>query len=93
LFCEDRDGSVFLDDAMAEAPRLLSRAMALCGDQSLAEDLVQETLEEAWKGRTRFDGSCRLSTWLHAILLRRHQKALRYARLRPFFLFECGGPR
>jgi RNA polymerase sigma-70 factor (ECF subfamily) len=89
LFCEDRDGSAFLDDAMEEAPRLLSRSMALCGDQSLAEDLVQETLAEAWKGRTRFDGSCRLSTWLHAILLHRHHKALRYARLRPFFCLSA----
>jgi len=88
-FCEDRDESVFMHDAMEEAPRLLSRAVALCGDQSLAEDLVQETLAEAWKSRARFDGSCRLSTWLHAILLHRHHKALRYARLRPFFCLNA----
>jgi len=89
LFCEDRDGSVFLHDTMEEAPRLLSQAIALCGDQTLAEDLVQETVAEAWKSRARFDGSCRLSTWLHAILLHRHHKALRYARLRPFFCLNA----
>ena len=89
LFCEDRDGPVVWDDAMEEVPRLLSRAVALCGDRSLAEDLVQETLAEAWKSRARFDGSCRLSTWLHAILLHRHHKALRYARLRPFFCLNA----
>jgi RNA polymerase sigma-70 factor, ECF subfamily len=88
-FCEDRDESVFLNGAMEEAPRLLSQAIALCGDQSLAEDLVQETIVEAWKCRHRFDGSCRLSTWLHAILMHRHHKALRHARLRPFFCLNA----
>jgi len=65
--------------------RLLAQATALCRDPHLAEDLVQETLLEAWKHLRRFDGSCRLSTWLYSILLHRHQKALRHARIRPFF--------
>lgn len=89
FYCEDRGDSAFLHDAMEEASRLLSKAIALCGDQSLAEDLVQETLVEAWKSRARFDGGCRLSTWLHTILLHRHHKALRYARLRPFFCLNA----
>ena len=65
--------------------RLLNQALGLCRDSSLAEDLVQETLVEAWKSLQRFDGSCRFSTWLYAILLHRHLKALRRARVRPFF--------
>ena len=36
----------------------------------------------AWQGLSRFDGGCRLSTWLYAILLHRFQKHLRRARSR-----------
>jgi RNA polymerase sigma-70 factor (ECF subfamily) len=32
-----------------------------------AEDLVQETLLRAWRGRAGFDGRALLSTWLHRI--------------------------
>jgi RNA polymerase sigma-70 factor (ECF subfamily) len=64
--------------------RLLRQAAALTGDLSAAEDLVSETLVEAWKCLPRYDRSCRLSTWLYAILLHRHYNALRRARSRPF---------
>jgi RNA polymerase sigma-70 factor (ECF subfamily) len=63
--------------------RLLRQAAALSGDLSLAEDLVSETLVEAWKSFPRYHESCRLSTWLYAILLHRWQKSLRHARSRP----------
>ena len=63
--------------------RLLRQAVALAGDLSTAEDLVSETLVEAWKSLRRYNETCRLSTWLYAILLHRHQKAARRARSRP----------
>jgi RNA polymerase sigma-70 factor (ECF subfamily) len=63
--------------------RLLRQAAALSGDVSAAEDLVAETLVEAWKSLARYDESCRFSTWLYAILLHRHQKWRRRARSRP----------
>ena len=63
--------------------RLLRQAAALSGDLSAAEDLVSETLVEAWKSLARYDETCRLSTWLYAILLHRYQKAVRRARSRP----------
>ena len=63
--------------------RLLRQAAALSGDLSLAEDLVSETLVEAWKSFSRYNETCRLSTWLYAILLHRWQKSLRRARSRP----------
>jgi RNA polymerase sigma-70 factor (ECF subfamily) len=66
--------------------RLLRQAVALTGDVSVAEDLVSETLVEAWKSLARYDESCRFSTWLYAILLHRHQKWLRRARSRPLAL-------
>lgn len=66
--------------------RLLRQAVALLSDLSAAEDLVSETLVEAWKSLPRYDQSCRLSTWLYAILLHRQRKTLRRARSRPLSL-------
>jgi len=66
--------------------RLLRQAAALTGDLNLAEDIVSETLIEAWKSFGRYDESCRLSTWLYAILLHRYQKSVRRARSRPIAL-------
>ena len=66
--------------------RLFRQAVALSGNESAAEDLVSETLIEAWKSLPRFNRSCRLSTWLYAILLHRHRKALCRAQSRPISL-------
>src|SRR6266850_1195918 len=63
--------------------RLLRQAVALCRDISTAEDIVSETLVQAWKSLAAYNETCRLSTWLYAILLHRHQKSLRAARSRP----------
>ena len=35
-----------------------------CPDEDLAEDLTQQTFYQAVKSIGRFDGSCKLSTWL-----------------------------
>jgi RNA polymerase sigma-70 factor (ECF subfamily) len=61
--------------------RLLRQAHVLCGNATLAEDLTQETLVEAWKSLHRFNGRCRFFTWLSAIMLHRHRKTLRQRRL------------
>lgn len=66
--------------------RLLRQAAALAGDLNVADDLVSETLVEAWKSLERFDESCRFSTWLYAILLHRRHKWARRARSRPLAL-------
>src|SRR4051794_40144252 len=63
--------------------RLLRQAAALCRDPSAAEDLVSETLVQAWKSLASYNETCRLSTWLYSILLHRYQKSLRKARSRP----------
>jgi DNA-directed RNA polymerase specialized sigma24 family protein len=65
--------------------RLLQQAIALCRDASAAEDLVSETLVQAWKSLANYNETCRLSTWLYAILLHRHQSSCRAARSRPRF--------
>jgi RNA polymerase sigma-70 factor, ECF subfamily len=77
------ESSAFCRLAAQHEGRLLQQACGLTRDQSAAEDLVSETLVEAWRSLGRYNGACRFSTWLFSILLHRHRKALRRARSRP----------
>ncbi len=77
------DAQAFCLLAQQHEGRLLQQAAGLLRDAQGAEDLVSETLVEAWRSLGRFDGSCRLSTWLFSILLHRYQKLLRKGRSRP----------
>jgi RNA polymerase sigma-70 factor (ECF subfamily) len=67
--------------------RLLRQAMTICGDATLAEDLAQDALVEAWKCLHRYNGQCRFFTWLYAILLNRHRNLRRQKRPLPFSAF------
>ena len=49
--------------------RLLRSATLLCGDESQAQDQVQDTFVEAFRSAHRFRGQASLYTWLHSILL------------------------
>ena len=73
----------FCELAREHETRLFQQAVALCRNPAAAEDLVAETILEAWKSLPRFDRSCRFSTWLYAILLHRYQKFARKLRSRP----------
>ena len=77
------DSSAFCRLVEPLQPRSFRQAVALSGDVSAAEDLVSETLVEAWKSLPRYNETCRLSTWLYSILLHRYQKSVRRARSRP----------
>jgi RNA polymerase sigma-70 factor (ECF subfamily) len=77
------EAQAFCQLASSHDQRLFRQACGLCGNISTAEDLVCETLAEAWRSFDRYNGTCRFSTWLFAILLHRHQKELRRARSRP----------
>ena len=37
---------------------------SLCGEEELVKDLTQETFLRAYESLERFDGSCKISTWL-----------------------------
>lgn len=63
--------------------RLFRQAFGLCRDESLAEDLAQETFVEAWRCIRRFNGKCQFFTWLCAILIHRHRNVLRRRRPTP----------
>jgi RNA polymerase sigma-70 factor (ECF subfamily) len=74
------DAEAFCELCRTVETRLLRQAIALCGDVSLAEDLAQDTLVEAWKCLRRYNGRCQFFTWLCAILLNRHRHSLRKRR-------------
>lgn len=51
--------------------------VSLCQDPDLAEELTQETFYQAIRSIDRFDGSCKITTWLCAIaknVLRTHRR-------------------
>jgi RNA polymerase sigma-70 factor (ECF subfamily) len=75
------DGSAFQTLADRHAEPLFRCALTLARDRQLAEDVAQETLFEAWRSLSRFDGRCRFSTWLYGILRHRFLKAIRRTSL------------
>ncbi len=60
---------------------LFRYALAQVGDTALAEDLVQETLLAAWRGRASFSGQASESTWLIGIL--KHKIADHFRQIAP----------
>jgi RNA polymerase sigma-70 factor (ECF subfamily) len=66
-------------------PRVYRMALAMSGREPDAEDLAQETLMAGLAALENFRGESTESTWLYAILLRKHlsQKRRRPAPLRP----------
>jgi RNA polymerase sigma-70 factor, ECF subfamily len=72
--------------------RLLRQATLWCGDESLAQDLAQETLFEAWKSLARFNGQCEFFTWICAILHHRYLSYTRRKRLLTWLSFAKGEP-
>jgi len=57
--------------------RLYRSAWLLCGNETDAQDLVQETLVQAVQSLHRFRGDSAVYTWVHGILLnvsRRHHR-------------------
>lgn len=57
--------------------RLFRAARFLCGEEEVAQDLVQETFLAAADARKRFRGESSYYTWLYAILLNKFRRWLR----------------
>jgi RNA polymerase sigma-70 factor (ECF subfamily) len=70
--------------ALAEAlPRLRRYAIALAGDVSTADDLVQDCIERAWKNRSAIKDERAIFAWLRAILHNVNIDRVRLRRRRP----------
>jgi RNA polymerase sigma-70 factor, ECF subfamily len=78
------DAEAFGEICRVYETRLLRQAMLLCSNATLAEDLAQDALVEAWQCLRRYNGQCRFFTWLCAILLNRHRNTLRKKHPLPF---------
>jgi RNA polymerase sigma-70 factor (ECF subfamily) len=77
------DAEAFGEICRVHGTRLLRQAVTLCGNLTLAEDLAQDTLVEAWKCLRHYNGRCQFFTWLCAILLNRYRNSIRNHRLLP----------
>ena len=77
------DTEAFCEICRVYETRLLRQALTLCGNATLAEDLAQDTLVEAWKCLPRYNGRCQFFTWLCAILLNRFRNTVRQKRPTP----------
>jgi RNA polymerase sigma-70 factor (ECF subfamily) len=70
--------------ALAEAlPRLRRYAIALVGDVSTADDLVQDCIERAWKNRSTMKDERAVFAWLRVILHNANIDRVRLRRRRP----------
>ena len=58
-------------------PRVYRMALAMTHNEVEAEDLAQETLFAAFRGKDQFRGASKESTWLYAILFRKYRSILR----------------
>lgn len=71
------DRAAFHEIVDRHARDLLRTARGLCRSSADAEDLVQETLIETFKGIRSFDGRASLRTWMSRILVRRASRLWR----------------
>ncbi len=72
-----RDGAAFGAELNKALPRLRRRALAITGQWSLADDLVQDCLERAWRARDSLTSATMPFSWLCTILRHAHIDGLR----------------
>ena len=65
--------------------KLYRTACFLTGNNHEGEDLLQETLLEAWKGWNSFEGRSSVYTWLYRILINRYHRWQRRQIVRRMF--------
>ncbi|HEU4427919.1 MAG TPA: sigma-70 family RNA polymerase sigma factor [Myxococcota bacterium] len=77
------DGAAYERWVRASAPRVLSVARRLLRNEQDAQEVAQEAFLSAFRHLASFDGSARLSTWLHRIAVNAALMRLRTKRRHP----------
>jgi RNA polymerase sigma-70 factor (ECF subfamily) len=77
------DGAAYERWVRASAPRVLSVARRLLRNEQDAQEVAQEAFLSAFRHLASFDGSARLSTWLHRITVNAALMRLRTKRRHP----------
>jgi RNA polymerase sigma-70 factor (ECF subfamily) len=72
----------FSSAVLGAIPRLRRYAIALLRDMSMADDLVQDCIERAWKNRASLTDTSHISGWLSSILHNLYLDSLRQQRRR-----------
>jgi RNA polymerase sigma-70 factor, ECF subfamily len=67
-------------DAERWIPRLRRYAQALTGQREAADDLIQDTLERAWRKRALWQPGTDLRAWLFTVMHNVHVNSVRAAR-------------
>lgn len=70
----------FQDELVALLPQLRAFARSLCGNRTLADDLVQEAAIRAWSARDSFVAGSSMKAWTFTILRNAYLSKLRKER-------------
>ena len=72
--------ALFLEEAVPHMQSLYRVALSMTKRKDLAEDLVQDTYQQAWKSFQGYTSGTDCKAWLFRILFRLRNKQLRQAR-------------
>jgi RNA polymerase sigma-70 factor (ECF subfamily) len=87
------DETAFEDLVQTSGGRMMSTARRLLRSEEDARDVVQEAFLLAFRSLPSFEGRCRLSTWLHRIVINVALMRLRSRKRRPEVSVEDQLPR
>lgn len=60
-----RGGKKYMEELYEQNAKIVYHFLcSICHNEQLAEDLMQETFLQAYKSIERYDGSCKVSSWL-----------------------------
>lgn len=75
-----KEKAQFLEEAVPHMQSLYRVSLSMTQKKDLAEDLVQETYQQAWKSFQGYNPGTDCKAWLFRILFRLRNKQLRQAR-------------